>query len=90
MDYAQFVKQVEKDKNAGMEKAHLKYIDDQKAHQDREQDKYYKFYKDFNDRMENTLDKHQRYIAPIKQKEREAQMKAEADLEAHQRAEDMR
>ncbi len=81
VEYHEYVKQVEKDKNRAMDSAHRRYIAGEKAKQDQEQDKYYKFYKDFDARMNDRLKDYDRYKVPEMQKAAEAQRKLEEDYQ---------
>ena len=47
-DYRAFVKQVEEDKEKQMNKDHLLYLKRQKEKGDQEQDRYYKYYSNFD------------------------------------------
>ena len=68
-DYRAFVKQVEEDKEKQMNKDHLLYLKRQKEKGDKEQDRYYKYYQNFDKKMNQTLDDHDKYMKPIIQQQ---------------------
>jgi hypothetical protein len=90
MDYSEYLKQQERDKEAEMNKAHLRYIASEKAKQDQDNDKYYKFFKDFDARMNDRLDDYNKYKVPELQRQADRQRQLEMDLERRQQAEDAR
>ena len=63
-----------------MEEAHKKYIADQKQRADQEQDKYYKFYKDFDKNMNDRMKDYEDFKIPQLQRDAEAQRKIDEDV----------
>ncbi len=68
--YHDFMIQSDKDKAKSLERDHNLYVQRQKAIQDKDSEKYYKFYTDFNNRMAHNGQEYERFHGPEQEFER--------------------
>lgn len=81
VQHHEFKTLADKERDAQLEQAHLRYIAQSKSRQDYEQDKYYKFYQDFNQKMEDRVKEYDEFNRPKQLKAVEDQRRAEQDLQ---------
>ena len=84
LEYQDYLKSVAKDQEDREKQAHQKYIANEKNKQDKDRDKYYQFYRDFDKRMNDNLKSYEHFQKPQLEKMAREEQKIDQDREKYE------